>query len=111
MIRLYGIKNCDTVKKAANHLKNQGTEYEFVDFKKTPPTKVELQRWKKFLGDWPVNPRGRTYKAMKNEFESATESEKQQMLIENTSLIKRPILENAERPICFGYDKEIFEGV
>lgn len=90
---LYGIKNCDTMKKAFRYLDEHSLEYTFVDFKKQPPTAQDLERWKKAFGDWPVNKRGTTYRKIKESFESAQDAEKRKLLMENSSAIKRPILE------------------
>ena len=111
MYRLYGIKNCDTVKKARKHLDSLSLDYEFIDFKKTPPLKTEIERWKKFLGDWPVNPKGRTYKMFKDEFLNSSDTEKIDLIQQNTSLIKRPVLEKDKKPLFFGYDPKSYDEI
>src|SRR5450432_3957003 len=45
MLKVYGISNCNTVKTARASLAAHGHDYEFLDFKKTPPTRELLQRW------------------------------------------------------------------
>lgn len=45
VMKVYGIRNCDTVKKARAWLDDHGIEYEFVDFKRTPPSAEEICRW------------------------------------------------------------------
>jgi Spx/MgsR family transcriptional regulator len=105
---MYGIPNCDTVKKAKKALEEKSIEFEFVDFKKVAPTEKDLKRWKKAMGEWPVNPRGRTFKVIKEEFEAATDKKKVELMAENTSAIKRPILENNGEVIAFGFDKEVY---
>ena len=47
MIKLYGIPNCDTVKKARSWLAENGIEFEFVDFKKNAPTAELINGWLK----------------------------------------------------------------
>ena len=111
MIVIYGIKNCDTVKKALQHLDRNAINYEFVDFKKNPPGEEDVNRWRKFLGDWPVNVRGRTYRLLKEKFECGDDHGKAKMIIENTSLIKRPVLEKNGEPVCFGYDQSVFDSL
>ncbi|MCO4756142.1 MAG: arsenate reductase, partial [Bacteriovoracaceae bacterium] len=61
-MKVYGIKNCDTVKKALKFLNENELEYEFVDFKKVTPTKADILRWKEAFGDLPVNKRGTTFR-------------------------------------------------
>ena len=68
MYKIYGIPNCNTVKKALTHLDKAGVTYEFVNFKKEPPTVKLLKDWKVAFGDWPVNKKGPTYRKIKEEF-------------------------------------------
>lgn len=109
MYIMYGIANCDTVKKAKQHLDSMGLAYEFIDFKKSTPTKEDIMRWKESYGDWPVNKRGPTYRKIKDEFEKTiSETQKIKILIHNTSAIKRPILIHLEKDIIFGYDANFY---
>ena len=48
---MYAIPNCDTVKKARNFLEKNKIDYEFIDFKKTPPTATQIKKWGEFSGD------------------------------------------------------------
>ena len=50
MLKLFGIPNCDTVKKARVFLEKEKLSYEFVDFKKDPPTLHELENWTRAFG-------------------------------------------------------------
>lgn len=111
MYQLYGISNCDTVKKARKHLQENNIDFDFIDFKKVPPTKELLSRWKKKLGELPVNKRGRTYREVKDSYEDATEAKQVSLIIEKSSLIKRPLLENNKKPLMMGYDKEEYDGL
>ena len=101
--KLYGIKNCDTVKKARRELESIGVEYEMIDFKKTPPSVENLKKWQSFLGEVPVNKRGTTFRKIKDLFESATADKQIKILIENSSAIKRPILENNNKVLGIGF--------
>jgi arsenate reductase len=109
--RLYGIPNCDTVKKARKHLDSKCLVYEFIDFKKTPPAKANVKKWKAFLGDWPVNTRGRTYRTLKDDFLSADTETKFVLINENSSLVKRPILEMGGKVLCLGYDGDLYDSL
>ena len=93
MYTIYGIKNCSTMKKAFAYLDEQGLEYNFVDYKKQGPSLDDLARWSKGFGELPVNKRGTTYRKIKTDYETANDAEKSALLLENTSAIKRPILE------------------
>ena len=105
---MYGIPNCNTVKKAQTHLNNSSLEFEFISFKKQVPTQKQLKMWKEAFGDWPVNKRGPTYRKIKDEFENSNASSKYKILSETTSAIKRPILMKNDEVICFGYDEELY---
>lgn len=102
--RLFGIPNCDTVKKARNFLDSKNIEYEFMDFKKNPPTSSDIARWKSFTKAWPVNSRGPTYRKIRELFEAANDEQKMKLLVENSSAIKRPILEKNGIVLAVGFD-------
>lgn len=109
MYYLFGIPNCDTVKKARNYLEARSIAFEFVDFKKTPPTPKNIVNWQKAFGSLPVNTKGQTYKKFKDEYEALSEQGKVAFLIENTSMIKRPILQKNETVLSFGFDEKDFK--
>lgn len=109
MYQLYGIPNCDTVKKAKKNLESNGIEFEFIDFKKNPPNRELIKRWKLKLGELPVNKRGRTFREVKDIYESSTEPNQVKLLIEKSSLIKRPLLEKNLKPIFIGFNSEDYD--
>ncbi len=109
MLTMYAIANCDTVKKARKHLDAKKIQYEFYDFKKTPPTKELIKSWSEFLGELPINKKGLTYKKYKEEFENLPEKEKVLFLIEQSSMIKRPIVMSQSKVLAVGYDEEIYD--
>lgn len=108
MYTIYGIPNCNTVKKALTHLDKKKLTYEFVNFKKQPPTQKLLKEWKAAFEDWPVNKKGPTFRKIKEDFENAAATEKYKLLVENSSAIKRPILVKNNKVVCFGYDEEAY---
>ena len=107
--KMYGIPNCDTVKKARQALEKKKIDYDFVDFKKTPPTADDLTRWEKVFGDLPANKKGPTFRKIKDEFEAASRSEQINLLLKNSSAIKRPILESGSKVLCFGLDEDLYK--
>jgi arsenate reductase len=111
MITMYAIPNCDTVKKARTYLDKKGIAYDFVDFKKTPPTKELIKRWADFMGELPVNKKGITYKKYKEEFEGLTPAKQIDFIIANTSMIKRPVLENKSKTLAMGFSVDAYEGL
>lgn len=108
MITLYGIPNCDTVKKARTFLAKHSLHYEFVDFKKTPPTLEDIERWEKVFGGLPVNTKGQTYKKHASIYEKLKPAQQKEFIIANSSMIKRPILQKNKQVLCFGFDEKEF---
>lgn len=102
---MYAIPNCDTVKKARAFLEKNNIAYAFIDFKKSPPTKAQIQAWGDFLGELPVNKKGMTYLKYKDHYEALDVMQKIEFIIANTSLIKRPILEQNGKPIAVGFNE------
>lgn len=109
MYQIYGISNCDTVKKARKHLETLEIDFEFHDFKKTPPTKELIARWSEKLGELPLNKKSRTYREVKESYDGLSSGKKIEMLIEKSSLIKRPLLEKNNKPVTIGYSKDEYE--
>ena len=92
---LYGIPNCDSVRKARRWLETQQIEYQFVDDKDTPPTLATLNSWLVAVGEAHlVNRRSTTYrqlqKADKKALEGGTTAS---VLADHPTLIKRPVLD------------------
>jgi arsenate reductase len=106
---MYAIANCDTVKKARAFLEKKKIDYTFVDFKKMAPTSEQVKRWQQFMGDFPANKKGITYKKFKEEFEALSPAKKIQFLTEHTSMIKRPILEKNDVTLAMGFDEEDYK--
>ena len=102
MYQLYGIPNCDSVKKAKKHLESQGIEFEFIDFKKSGPTLSLIKKWQDYLGEIPVNKRGTTFRKIKEEFEGSSVAEQRKLLTMHSSAIKRPILHKGDKTIAIG---------
>jgi arsenate reductase len=111
MLKMYGIPNCDTVKKARAFLTENQLQFDFIDFKKNLPTKIDLDRWRKVFGDWPLNKKGPTFRNKKEEFEGLKDSERADFIIKNSSMIKRPILEKDGVVLAFGFDEHIYKTI
>ena len=119
-ITIYGIKSCSTMKKAFAKLDELGVNYNFHDYKKQGIDKDSLQRWVDELGiDKVLNKRGTTWRKLTDEQKQAADANIDtaiDLLIENTSMIKRPIVEgqladkNNGQPILLcGFDEAEFE--
>ena len=119
-ITIYGIKSCSTMKKAFTKLDELGVNYNFHDYKKQGIDKDSVQRWVDELGiNKVLNKRGTTWRKLTDEQKQAADANIDtaiDLLIENTSMIKRPIVEgqladkNNGQPILLcGFNEAEFE--
>lgn len=107
-IHLYGIPNCDTVKKARVWLDSQGIDYTFHDYKKEGADPERLAAWITAAGlDTVVNCKGTTFRKLSdNEKQAVAESHTAvALLVQQPSIIKRPIVEHA-RGLLVGFKEE-----
>jgi len=110
MITVYGIPNCDTVKKARAWLTQHGIEHQFHDFKKQGVPEAALDHWLTHLGWEPlVNRRGTTWRkldeATRNQVTNATSA--RALVLDQPSVIKRPVVDwGQSRPtsLTVGFD-------
>ena len=96
-VTIYGIKNCDTMKKAFNWLDAQGIDYIFHDYKKSGIDDVTLGRWCKTLG-WEkvLNRAGTTFRKLPDEAKQDLDEAKAiPLMVEQPSMIKRPVIDSA----------------
>jgi arsenate reductase (glutaredoxin) len=111
MIILYGIPNCDTVKKARAWLTERGVDYEFHDFKKQGVPADQLAHWTRNFG-WEklVNRRGTMWRRLDPAAQArVTDSASAQALMrEQPSVIKRPVVEWG-RETTVGFDPAAWE--
>jgi arsenate reductase len=107
---IYGIKNCDTMKKAFVWLDKHGVDYVFHDYKKEGVTKSDVERWCKAMGwETVLNRAGTTFrKLLDAEKENLTEKKAIALMLTQPSMIKRPVLEDGKR-LLVGFNPEIYE--
>ncbi|MCA0903145.1 ArsC family reductase [Qipengyuania aquimaris] len=106
-IQLYGIPNCDTVKKARKWLDAQSIDYDFHDYKKEGADPARLASWSDAVG-WEVllNKRGTTFRKLDDEAKADIDREKAiALMAEHPSMIKRPVAEHAGG-ILVGFKEE-----
>lgn len=104
---LYGIKNCDTVKKAKRYLDSQGIEYTFHDYRTDGIDEKMVNGFIKTLG-WEsvLNKRGTTWRKLDDSVkESTNEKNVAALLCENPAMIKRPILKHGAA-LTVGFSEE-----
>ena len=111
-ITLYGIKACDTMKKAMTWLNDKGISYEFHDYKKQGIDRDSLARWlEQKPWDELINKRGTTWRKLNESDKENIDNEKAiELMLNNTSLIKRPVLEN-NSSISLGFKPELYEQI
>ena len=106
---IYGIKNCDTMKKARTWLDGHGVTYEFHDYKAAGAPKEKLKAWTNELG-WEtlLNRAGTTFRKLPDaEKEGLSERKALALMIEQPSMIKRPVLEIGGR-VLVGFKPDVY---
>jgi len=109
-ITIYGIKNCDTMKKARTWLDGHDVAYTFHDYKAEGIDKASLERWSKEVG-WEVllNRAGTTFRALPDkDKEGLNEKKAIALMIAQPSMIKRPVLDVGGK-LLVGFKPEIYE--
>ena len=111
-IRLYGIKNCDTMKKARAWLDAHGIAYEFHDYKTRGIDRPRLERWCREAG-WEalLNRAGTTFRKLPDaDKANLDETAAVRLMLAQPSMIKRPVLEVDDRVIV-GFSSEEYESL
>ena len=111
---IYGIPNCDTVKKARKWLDAEGIEYTFHDYKKEGADEEKLGRWADAVG-WEVllNRRGTTWRKLPDAQKDGVDRDAAiALMVEHPSMIKRPVMErdDSER-VLVGFAQSEWENV
>jgi Spx/MgsR family transcriptional regulator len=111
MIKVYGIKNCDSVKKALNFFKKHNLEYELFDFKEQKVSPEMISSWlQKTDMKTLFNSRSTTYRTLKLKELNPNDEEKQEWLAKENLLIKRPVVEY-NSTLLVGFNEEKYNGV
>jgi arsenate reductase len=109
-ITIYGIKNCDTMKKARAWLDERGIAYAFHDYKADGIDRTHLDRWDKKVG-WQalLNRAGTTFRALQEEQKQDLDTAKAiALMLAQPSMIKRPVLDLGGGRILVGFKPEIY---
>lgn len=112
MLTLYGIPNCDTVKKARKYLDQKGITYHFHDFKQEGLSPEKLKDWMT-QQDWSIvlNARSTTWRELPQEMKDTVKDAASAavVLLDNLSMIKRPVLEEDGRVLQVGFDQKLWD--
>jgi len=109
VIKVYGIKNCDSVKKALVFLKKHNIKYELFDFKTQELPCEKIQYWVSKVGTKSLfNARSTAYRNLKLKELNLNEEQQQEWLCRENLLIKRPVIEYNDNVIV-GFNEEQYQ--
>lgn len=109
MLKVYGIKNCNKVRDTFKWLDENDVDYEFIDLKKDPLSEGKLDEFVHKIGlDVLINRRGTTYRNLGLKDKDLDDDQLFDQLMENQTMIKRPILE-LDDAVLVGYDEDAFD--
>jgi arsenate reductase (glutaredoxin) len=115
MYTLYGIPNCDTVKKARTWLDKNGVEYHFHDYKKEGITAERINEWyKQFPWDKIVNKASTTWKELSDAEKAAITDGKSavDLIMSKNSVVKRPLIEDASgKAVALGFNEALYKEI
>ena len=107
-VTIYGIKNCDTMKKARAWLDKHGVDYAFHDYKTAGIERAQLEQWSKKIG-WEtlLNRAGTTFKKLPDkDKDGITQAKALALMLKQPSMIKRPVLEAGRGKLLVGFKPE-----
>ena len=108
MMKMYGIKNCDSVKKAKKYLNNHNIKFEFIDFRQNPIDNNTLDFFIDRVGmDKLINKRSTTYRNLSDSEKSNISKE---LILKNPTLIKRPVLVNGD-DVVVGFSEKVYSNL
>ena len=109
MYIVYGIPNCNSVKKARTWLEEHQISYQFHDYKKSGISKAKLTQWCRQLG-WEnlLNKKGTTWRGLDEAVQQSITNQAAAigLMMENNSVIKRPVIEKDDKIVVVRFDEE-----
>ena len=112
-ITIYGIKTCDTMKKARAWLDKRGVDYAFHDYKTAGIERAQLEQWAKQVGwDTLLNRAGTTFRKLPDKDKNGVDAKKAiALMLREPSMIKRPVLDLGRGKLLVGFAPEIYGAV
>lgn len=113
-ITVYGIKNCNTMKKTFDWLESKGMKYDFHNYKTEGVTQEKIEKWlSQEKPEILVNNRGTTFRNFSEDQKANFTNPEiaQEMMLANQSVIKRPIIEKDGKVVAVGFKPEYLEKV
>lgn len=112
MLKVYGIPNCDTVRKVLRFLDGRKVKYEFVNFKTDPVSRELLRDWMDQAG-WEaiLNKKSSTYRDLPAEEKAGltTAARARKIIMQNNSIIRRPVITKDGVIIAIGYQEDTYQ--
>ncbi|HHD75717.1 MAG TPA: Spx/MgsR family RNA polymerase-binding regulatory protein [Campylobacterales bacterium] len=107
---IYGIKTCSTVGKARKFMRDNGIEFDFVDYKETQVDEAKIREWLEQI-DMKVlfNTRGTKYRDLKLKELNLDDEGKIEWMAKENYLLKRPVIEYGEGKVHVAYDEEVYK--
>ena len=103
-IKVYGIPNCGTCKKAIKWLEANSVDYEFINTKDHPPEQSMLTSWVTALGNKPMrNTSGKSYRALGEEKKTWTDQQWVEAFANDAMLLKRPLFVKDGQAVLVGF--------
>jgi Spx/MgsR family transcriptional regulator len=109
-ITIYGIKNCDTMKKARSWLEKHGVDYDFHDYKTAGVEPERLEKWERKVG-WEtlLNRAGTTFRKLPDKDKAGLDAKKAMaLMLKQPSMIKRPVLDLGGGKLLVGFSPELY---
>ena len=110
-VTIYGIKNCDTMKKARAWLDKHGVAYDFHDYKTAGIERERLERWEKKVG-WEtlLNRSGQTFRKLPDKDKNVADAKKAvALMLAQPSMIKRPVLDLGRDRLLVGFQPDLYK--
>jgi len=112
MVTIYGIKNCDTMKRAMRWLEERDVEYRFHDYRKDGLDEKQLEAWERELG-WEqlLNRRGMLWRKLPQHVrDNIDRNSAMQLMRDNPGIIKRPLLDLGDQRVL-GFSPDVWAGL
>ncbi len=112
MIKIYGIPNCDTVRKAVKWLEANEIAHEFIDYRRNSLARSEIENWDKAIG-WEafLNKRSTAWRPLDQSVKDNINRESAlKLMLEKVTLIKRPVLVNGN-DVFLGFKPEMYQEI
>lgn len=105
---VYGLKNCDTCRRARKWLDAEGVEHDFTDLRDDVPSVSTLKAWHEAVGGGLLNRRGTTWRSLPEPEKARAEKNLPQLLRDYPALMKRPVLVTADKMLV-GFDEQTWK--